>query len=125
MVTINFTQNKERTKVMKKEELKEKAKGFWKRNKLAIGAGAIAGIGCLVGYKAALHEVGVKKGDLIITNEHMKVLILDAQNKYGGEKANMTVFQKIFDEAVKPEELGKLGEALIETNERLVPGNKP
>ena len=110
---------------MKKEELKEKAKGFWERNKLAIGAGAIAGVGVLIGYKGAMHDMGVKKGDLIITNEHMKVLILDAQNKYGGKKANMTVFQKIFDEAVKPEELGKLGEALIETNERLFPGTKP
>ena len=110
---------------MKKEELKEKAKGFWERNKLAIGAGAIAGIGCLAGYKAALHELGVKKGDLFITNEHLKMMILDAQNKYGGKKANMTVFLKRFDEAVKPEELGKLGEAMIATNEKLFPGTKP
>ena len=110
---------------MKKEELKEKAKGFWERNKLAIGAGAIAGIGCLVGYKAALHDLGVKKGDLIITYEPVKIMILDAQNKYGGKKANMTVFQKIFDEAVKPEELGKLGEAMIKTNEKLFPGTDP
>ena len=110
---------------MKKEELKEKAKGSLERNKFAICAGAIAGIGCLVGYKAALHEVGVKKGDLIITNENVKTLILDAQNKYGGKKANMTVFQKIFDEAVKPEELGKLGTAMIETNEKLFPGTDP
>ena len=110
---------------MKKEELKEKAKGFWERNKLAIGAGAIAGIGCLVGYKAALHELGVKKGDLFITNEHLKMMILDAQNKYGGKKANMTVFLKRFDEAVKPEELGKLGEAIIATNEKLFPGTDP
>lgn len=110
---------------MKKEELKEKAKGFWERNKLAIGAGAIAGIGCLVGYKAALHDIGAKKGDLIITNENLKLMILDAQNKYGGKKTNMTVFQKLFDEAVKPEDLGKLGEAMIETNEKLFPGTKP
>ena len=110
---------------MKKEELKEKAKGFWERNKFAIGAGAIAGIGCLVGYKAALHELGVKKGDLIIMNEYVKALFLDAQNKYGGEKANMTVFAKIFDEAVKPEELGKLGEAMIATNEKIFPGTDP
>ena len=110
---------------MKKKELKEKAKGFWERNKLTIGAGVIAGIGCLVGYKAALHEVGVKKGDLIITNECVKMMILDAQNKYGGEKANMTVFQKVFNEGVKPEELGKLGEAMIETNEKLFPGTDP
>lgn len=53
----------------------------------------------------------------------MKGLILDAQNKYGGEQFNMTVFQKIFDKAIKPEELGKLGEAMIETNERLFPGS--
>ena len=110
---------------MKKEELKEKAKGFWERNKFAIGAGAIAGIGYLVGYKAALHELRAKKGDLIITNEYMKTMILDAQNKYGGEKANMTVFQKIFDEAVKPEELGKLGEAAIALNEKSFPGTNP
>ena len=110
---------------MKKEELKEKAKGFWERNKLAIGAVAIAGIGCLVGYKAALHELGVKKGDLIITNENVKMMILDAQNKYGGKKANMTVFQQMFDEAVKPEELGKLGEAMMATNEKLFPGTDP
>ena len=109
---------------MKKQELKEKAKGFWERNKLAIGAGAIAGVGCFAGYKAALHELGVKKGDLFITNEHLKMMILDAQNKYGGKKANMTVFLKRFDEAVKPEELGKLGEAMIETNEKLFPGTK-
>lgn len=110
---------------MKKEELKEKAKGFWERNKFAICAGAIAGIGCLVGYKAALHDMGVKKGDLIITNENMKVLILDAQNKYGGKKANMTVFLKMFNEDMKPEELGKLGEAMIATNDKLFPGTDP
>lgn len=110
---------------MKKEELKEKAKGFWERNKLAIGAGAIAGVGVLIGYKGAMHDMGVKKGDLIITNENLKLMILDAQNKYGGKKANMTVFQKLFDEAVKPEDLGKLGEAMIETNEKLFPGTKP
>lgn len=110
---------------MKKEELKEKAKGFWERNKLAIGAGAIVGVGVLIGYKGAMHDMGVKKGDLIITNEYMKQMILDAQNKYGGKKANMTVFQKRFDEAVKPEDLGKLGEALIDTHEKCFPGTKP
>ena len=110
---------------MKKEELKEKAKGFWERNKFAIACGAIGGLTCTIGYKWAMRDMGVKKGDLIITNEYVKQIILDAQNKYGGEKANMTVFQTIFDEAVKPEELGKLGEALIETNERLFPGTKP
>lgn len=110
---------------MKKEELKEKAKGFLERNKFAIACGMISGFTCLIGYKWAMHDMGVKKGDLIITNENLKLMILDAQNKYGGDKANMTVFQKLFDEAVKPEELGKLGEALIETNERLFPGTKP
>lgn len=110
---------------MKKEELKEKAKGFWERNKLAIGAGAIAGVGVLIGYKGAMHDMGVKKGDLIITNEYMKQMILDAQNKYGGKKNNMTVFQKLFDEAVKPEDLGKLGEALIDAHEKCFPGTKP
>ena len=110
---------------MKKEEFKEKAKGFWERNKLAIGAGAIAGVGVLIGYKGAIHDMGVKKGDLIITNEYVKQMILDAQYKYGGKKNNMTVFQKLFDEAVKPEDLGKLGEAMIETNEKLFPGTKP
>ena len=110
---------------MKKEELKEKAKGFWGRNKFAIGTGAIAGIGCLVGYKAALHELGVKNNDLIITNEYVKALILDAQNKYGGEKANMTVFTKIFDETAKSEELGKLGEAAIASHEKSFPGTNP
>ena len=107
---------------MKKEELKEKAKGFWERNKFAIACGMTSGFTCAIGYKWAIHDIGAKKGDLIITNEHMKITILDAQNKYGGKKANMTVFQKIFDEAVKPEELG---EALIETNEELFPGTKP
>lgn len=110
---------------MKKEELKEKAKGFWERNKLAIGAGAIAGVGVLIGYKGAMHDMGVKKGDLIITNENLKLMILDAQNKYGGKKANMTVFQYMFNEAVKPEDLGKLGEALIDTHEKCFPGTKP
>ena len=110
---------------MKKEELKEKAKGFWERNKLAIGTVAIAEIGYLFGYKWAIHNMGVKKGDLIITNEYLKQIILDAQNKYGGKKNNMTVFQHMFNEAVKPEDLGKLGEALIETNEKLFPGTKP
>ena len=110
---------------MKKEELKEKAKGFWERNKFAIACGAIAEIGYLFGYKWAIHNMGVKKGDLIITNEYMKQMILDAQNKYGGKKNNMTVFQYMFNEAVKPEDLGKLGEALIETNEKCLPGTKP
>lgn len=110
---------------MKKEELKEKAKGFWERNKLAIGAVAIAEIGYLFGYKWAIHNMGVKKGDLIITNEYMKQMILDAQNKYGGKKNNMTVFQYMFNEAVKPEDLGKLGEALIDTHEKCFPGTKP
>lgn len=44
---------------MKKEELKEKAKGFWERNKLAIGAGAIAEIGYLFGYKWAIDRKSV------------------------------------------------------------------
>ena len=110
---------------MKKEELKEKAKGFWERNKFAIACGMISGFTCSIGYKWAIHDMGVKKGDLIITNENLKLMILDAQNKYGGDKANMTVFQKLFDEAVKPEDLGKLGEAMIETNEKLFPETKP
>lgn len=110
---------------MKKEELKEKAKGFWERNKFTIACGAIAEIWYLFGYKWAIHNMGVKKGDLIITNEYMKQMILDAQNKYGGKKNNMTVFQYMFNEAVKPEDLGKLGEALIDTHEKYFPGTKP
>ena len=125
MVTINFTQKQRKDKVMKKEELKEKAKGFLERNKFAIACGMISGFTCLIGYKWAMYDMGVKKGDLIITNENLKLMILDAQNKYGGDKANMTVFQKLFDEAVKPEELGKLGEAMIAINEKLFPGTDP
>ena len=106
---------------MKKEELKEKAKGFLERNKFAICAGAFCGIGCMFGYKMCLKNIGIKPDDLIVTDENLKHVILDAQNKYGRDKGNLTMYWQVFESGLKPEDFGELKTAFDAVNTRTDP----
>lgn len=95
---------------MKKEELKAKAKDFWKENKNAIIFGATLAAGSMIGYSYAIRKCGLHVGDVIVYHEGMKEVIMDSQNKYGNSKRGATVFSGIANEAIKIDELGKLGE---------------
>lgn len=106
---------------MKKEELKEKAKGFLERNNLAIGAGVIALTGYVFGYKMCLKNIGIKPEYLIVKDENLIHVILDAQKKYGGDPGNLTMFWQVFESGLKPENFGELKTAFDAVNTRTDP----
>lgn len=96
---------------MNKEEMKEKAKNFWEKNKLVIGAGLIGGICCYVGYKAALHDLGVKKGDVVIRSKSIKMFLEDTCERYPNGQSSSV---EIFDIPLTTDELGELGKYINE-----------
>ena len=96
---------------MNKEEMKEKAKNFWEKNKLAVGAVLIGGICCYVGYKAALHELDVKKDDVVIRSNSGKMFFEDVYRCYPNGHSTSV---EVFDIPLTTDKLGELGKYINE-----------
>lgn len=109
---------------MKKlNEVKEKAKTYWNENKEVIVKKHIPNLivtelVCITCYMIGRHSLGVKPGDMVITEDSINTVFKDI-HKMGDAKVH--VFTGIMDEPILTNELGKLGKIMMD--EIKVPDN--
>lgn len=101
---------------MKKEELKNKAKGFWEKNGEAIIYAGFCGLCFMGGGLYMKHNISKKLGGkTIITNRKLDEFLSEVQNACITDKTEIASFMYTFEEPVKAEQLGKLGKKMVET----------
>ena len=103
---------------MKKEEMKEKVKGFVKGHKTPIALAVTAGVFYIFGYRKATKNMKNKIDKLPVLDELFTNVIDDAYLKYGGEKNNATICALWLDDGIISENLGELGNAVAEISKR-------
>lgn len=88
---------------------KEKVKKFWKEHQTEIVAGIASGLTFLIGYGVCMHDM--KKANAVIVNDSIRKVLFDSHDKHG---STVGLFTGITTNPVKPDDLGKLGEVMME-----------